>query len=70
MFSLKRYPESESYLLQAYNLRQKVLGERHEDCAVSLNALGQLYIVINRFDEAEKLLLAGMEITALEKFLN
>lgn len=61
------YPEAETQLKTALEIRQKALGPTHQDSLVSASTLAELYMTRGNFPDAEKLLLQTLE--AREKTL-
>ena len=57
-----RYEEAEPLLLQALELRKRLLGENHPDVATSLNNLAVLYDSQGRYEEAEPHYLQALSI--------
>ncbi len=58
----EQYEAAEEKYLKALDLKLKYIGENTVTTALSHNALGELYIVMNRLDEAEKHLELAIEI--------
>jgi len=57
-----QYEAAEEKYLTALNLKLRYIGENTITTALSRNALGELYIAMNRLDEAEKHLKLAVEI--------
>jgi tetratricopeptide (TPR) repeat protein len=53
---------SQPFYVQALNLRQELLGERHPLVATSLNNLANLYNSIGNYSQAEPLYVQALEI--------
>ena len=61
-----RYGEAEPLYVQALEIRQAELGDRHPDTATSLNNLAGLYRSQGRYGEAEPLFVQALEICKAE----
>ena len=61
-YSQGRYSEAEPLLVQALELRNRLLGEDHRNVATSLNNLALLYKSQGRYSEAEPLYLQALEL--------
>ncbi len=61
-----RYAEAEPLYVQALEIRQSELGDRHPDTATSLNNLAELYRSQGRYAKAEPLLVQTLEIRQSE----
>ena len=57
-----RYEEAEPLLLQALEMRKRILGENHADVATSLNNLAGLYKSQGRYEQAEPFLVQALEM--------
>ena len=61
-YSQGRYEQAEPLLVQALEMRKRILGEHHPDVANSLNNLAGLYDSQGRYEEAEPLLVQALEM--------
>ena len=61
-YSKGEYKKSESFYLQAMEIRRKTLGEEHSDFAASLNNLGILYKNTGNYAAAEQMSRKAIEI--------
>ncbi|EMD42101.1 hypothetical protein CERSUDRAFT_62056 [Gelatoporia subvermispora B] len=56
------YEDAEQHQLRAIDLKERTYGPDHRSTAVSYNALGELYIKMNRPDDAETFLQRALRI--------
>ena len=61
-FAQGHYEEAEPLLVQALELRQRLLGENHPDVATSFNNLALFYYAQGRYEEVELLCLQALEV--------
>ncbi|MDJ0579636.1 tetratricopeptide repeat protein [Crocosphaera sp.] len=59
---MKRYEEAENYLVQALELNKRILDPKHLNYRLGLDHLACLYIIENKLDEAEKIVVELFEL--------
>ncbi|HNE93268.1 MAG TPA: CHAT domain-containing protein, partial [Chitinophagaceae bacterium] len=57
-----KYADAENHLTQSLQIREKILGIKHPEYALSLINLGVVHLYQARYEEADKMLLAALKI--------
>ena len=60
--SMVMYEKAEPLLIEANDLKEKLLGKKHQSVAFSLCDLGELYRQMGRYDKAEQYFIEAIEI--------